>query len=62
MLYITTFTLLLPTILTRFFGGSELSAVQEQKLQQHLRSISIKILAHGETIGAGVLLSKQQRV
>jgi S1-C subfamily serine protease len=62
MLYITTFTLLLPTILARFFGGSELSAVQEQKLQQHLRSISIKILAHGETIGAGVLLSKQQRV
>ncbi len=36
--------------------------MQEQKLQQHLRSISIKILAHGETIGAGVLLTRQQRV
>jgi S1-C subfamily serine protease len=62
MLYITTLTLLLPIILTQSFGLSTLSAIQEQRLQQHLRSISIKILAHGETIGAGVLLAKQQRV
>lgn len=62
MLYITTFTLLLPTILTKFLGGSEVSAIQEQRLQQHLRSISIEILAHGETIGAGVLIAKRQRV
>jgi S1-C subfamily serine protease len=62
MLYITTLTLWLPTILSQIFGVPELSAVQEQKLQQHLRSISIEILAHGETIGAGVTISKQQRV
>ncbi len=62
MLYITTLTLLIPKILTQFFGIPELSAIQAQKLQQHLRSISIKILADGETIGAGVLLTKQQRV
>jgi S1-C subfamily serine protease len=62
MLYITTLTLWLPTILSKTFGMSELSAIQEQKLHQHLRSISIGILAHGETIGAGVILAKQQRV
>ena len=62
MLYITTLTLLIPKILTQFFGVPELSAIQEQKLQQHLRSISIKILAHGETIGAGVLLDEQHRM
>ncbi len=62
MLYITTLTLLLPKILTQSFVVSELGATQEQKLQQHLRSISIKILAHGETIGSGVLLAKQQHV
>ena len=62
MLYITTLTLWLPTILSQILGRSEVSAIQEQKLQQHLRSISISILAHGETIGAGVLIAKQQRV
>jgi S1-C subfamily serine protease len=62
MLYVTTLTLLLPIILTQSFGVSTLSVIEEQRLQQHLRSISIKILAHGETIGAGVLLAKQQRV
>lgn len=49
-------------ILTRFLGRSEVSAANEQRLRQHLRSISIKVLADGETIGAGVLLAKQQRV
>jgi S1-C subfamily serine protease len=62
MFYITTLTLLLPTLLTQSFVVSELGATQEQKLQQHLRSISIKILAHGETIGSGVLLAKQKQV
>ena len=62
MLYITTLTLWLPTILSQKFGMSDLSAIQEQKLQQHLRSISIKILANGQTIGAGVLLVKQQHI
>jgi S1-C subfamily serine protease len=62
MFYITTITLLLPTILTQSFVVSELGVTQERKLQQRLRSISIKILAHGETIGSGVLLAKQNRV
>jgi S1-C subfamily serine protease len=62
MLYITTLTLLLPTILTHSFRVSELGMTQEQKIQKHLRSISIKILAHGETIGSGVLLAQQQQV
>jgi S1-C subfamily serine protease len=62
MLYITTLTLWLPTILSQIFGMSEVSAIQEQKLRQHLRSISIEILADGETLGGGVLIAKQQRV
>jgi S1-C subfamily serine protease len=62
LVYITTLTLLLPTILTQSFIISELGATQEQRLRKHLRSISIKILAHGETIGSGVLLAKQERV
>jgi S1-C subfamily serine protease len=62
MFYITTLTLVLPTILTQSFVVSELGVTQEQRLQRHLRSISIKILAHGETIGSGVILAKQARV
>lgn len=62
MLYITTLTLLLPSILTQSFVVYELGATQEHKLQQHLRSISIKILARGKTIGSGVLLAKQEQV
>jgi S1-C subfamily serine protease len=62
MLYITTLTLLLPTILTQSFVVSELGSTKEQKLQKHLRAISIKILARGETIGSGVLLAKQKQV
>ena len=62
MLYITTLTLAIPTILTRSFVVSELGLTQEQKLRHQLRSISIGILAHGETIGSGVLLAKQQQV
>jgi S1-C subfamily serine protease len=62
LLYITTLTILLPTILTQSFVVTELGSTQEQRLRRHLRSISIKILAHGETIGSGVLLNKQERV
>jgi S1-C subfamily serine protease len=62
MLYITTLTLLLPTLLTQSFVVSEFGIIQEQKLHHQLRAISIKILAHGETIGAGVLLAKQEQV
>jgi S1-C subfamily serine protease len=62
MFYITILTLSLPTILTQSFVISELGVTQEQRLQKHLRLISIKILAHGETIGSGVLLAKQEQV
>jgi S1-C subfamily serine protease len=62
MLYMTTLTLVLPTILTQSFVVSDLGVTQEQKLRQQLRSISIEILARGESIGSGVLLRKQDRV
>ncbi len=62
MLYMTILTIALPQILTQSFVVSELAATQEQKLQHQLRSISIKVLAHGETIGSGVLLHRHQRV
>lgn len=62
MLYITTLTIAIPTILTQSLLLSDLGAAQEQKLQQQLRSISIKVLAHGETIGSGVLLHRQRQI
>ena len=62
MLYVTTLTLILPTILTQSFVVSELGVTQDRRLQQHLRAISIKVLAHGEHIGSGVLLARQQQV
>ena len=62
MLYVTTLTISLPKILTQSFVVSELASTQEQKLQRQLRSISIKVLAHGETIGSGVLLHRHQQV
>jgi hypothetical protein len=63
MLYVTTFTIVLPKILTQSFVVSELGSASEQKLRQQLRAISIKVIAHGETIGSGVLLdsTNQQR-
>lgn len=61
MLYVTTLTIALPKILTQSFVVSELASTQEQKLQR-LRAISIKVLAHGETIGSGVLLHRHQQV
>ena len=62
VLYLTTLTIALPTILTQSFVVSDLAATQEQKLQHQLRSISIKVLAHGETIGSGVLLHRHRQV
>jgi S1-C subfamily serine protease len=56
MLYVTTLSIALPTILSQSWLVPDLAATQEQKLHTHLRSISIKILAHGQTIGSGVLL------
>lgn len=62
VLYLTILTLSLPTILTQSFVVSDLAATQERKLQHQLRAISIKILAHGEPIGSGVLLHRHQQV
>ncbi len=62
MLYMTTLTLVLPTILTQSFVVSDLGITQDRKLQQQLRAISIEVLARGESIGSGVLLSKQQHI
>ena len=62
MLYVTTLTLMLPTILTQSFVVSDLGMNQDRRLQQHLRAISIKVLAHGESVGTGVLLARQQQV
>jgi S1-C subfamily serine protease len=62
MLYITILTLGLPKILTQSFVVSELGATPEQKIRRHLRAISIKVLAHGERVGSGVLLERHDRV
>ncbi len=40
----------------------DLSVDRAQKLRQQIRSISIKIMANGESIGSGVLLGKQDRI
>jgi S1-C subfamily serine protease len=62
MSYITILTILMPTLLTQSFVVSQFGASQEQRLHQQLRSISIKVLARGESIGSGVLLVRQQQV
>jgi S1-C subfamily serine protease len=62
MLYVTILTLGLPKILTQSFVVSELGVTPEQKIRRHLRAISIKVLAHGESVGSGVLLERQDRV
>lgn len=62
MSYITILTILIPSLLTQSFVVSHFGANQEYRLQQQLRSISIKVLARGESIGSGVLLVRQQQV
>jgi S1-C subfamily serine protease len=62
MSYITILTILLPSLLTQSFVVSQFGASQEQRLQQQLRSISIKVLARGESIGSGVLLVRKHQV
>jgi S1-C subfamily serine protease len=62
MLYVTILTLGLPKILTQSFVVSELGVTPEQKIRRHLRAISIKVLAHGESVGSGVLLERHDRV
>ena len=62
MSYITILTISIPNLLTQSFVVSQFGANQEYRLQQQLRSISIKVLARGESIGSGVLLVRQQHV
>ena len=52
----------LPGLLTQPQIVKESSEQQQQRLRQQLRSISMRILANGESIGTGVLLDKQDRV
>jgi S1-C subfamily serine protease len=52
----------LPGLLTQPQMVKESSEQQQQRLRQQMRSISIRILANGESIGTGVLLDKQERV
>lgn len=53
---------MLPGLLTQPQMVKESSEQQQQRLRQQIRSISIRILANGESIGTGVLLDKQERV
>jgi serine protease DegQ len=51
----------LPGLLTQPQPAKESSEQQQQRLRQQIRSISIRILANGESIGSGVLIDKQER-
>ncbi len=62
MLLITILTISLPGLLKQLAGGSELSAEQIAKLQEKIRSTSIKVLAHGQTIGSGILFGRLDNV
>jgi S1-C subfamily serine protease len=62
IIFATTLTLGLPALLTKITVIPDLSAVPEQKLREQIRSISIKVLAHGKTIGSGVIFGRRDRV
>lgn len=55
---LTMMTLVLPSVLTSP-QAPELGIDRQQQLRQQLRSISVKIIANGESIGSGVLIDKQ---
>jgi serine protease DegQ len=50
-----------PGLLTQPQTTKESIEQQQQRLRQQMRSISIRILANGESIGSGVLIDKQDR-
>ncbi len=54
--------LVLPRILTPSAQAPELTLDRQQALRQQLRSISVKIMANGESIGSGVTLARQADV
>lgn len=62
MFCVTILTLALPGILNQSSKVSELGVPGAEKLQQQIRSISIKVLAHGQTIGSGILLDRADGV
>jgi S1-C subfamily serine protease len=62
ILCVTTLTIALPGLLIQPTVVADLGAMQEHKIQAQIRSISIKVLARGMTIGSGVLLDRQDRV
>jgi S1-C subfamily serine protease len=53
---------ILPGLFSKPLMVPESTEQQQQRLRQQIRSISIKIMANGESIGSGVLLTKQERV
>lgn len=62
MFLITVLTLALPKLLIPSARIAELGEQKRQTLQQQIRSISIKVLAHGKTIGSGILFTKRNTV
>jgi S1-C subfamily serine protease len=62
ILCVTTLTIALPGLLIQPTVVADLGAMQEYKIQKQIRSISIKVLARGITIGSGVLLERQDQV
>lgn len=62
LLCVTSLTLILPGLLTQPRMVPELGVDRQQRLRQQIRSLSIKIMANGESIGSGVLLDRQDGV
>jgi S1-C subfamily serine protease len=61
MLFVTALSISLPKILTQSFAVSEAGTTTTKKIEQGLRSISIQVLAHGESIGSGVLVNTSKQ-
>ena len=62
MCLITILTLALPKLLIPSISIAELGARERQTIQQKIRSISIKVIAHSKTIGSGILFAKQGNI
>jgi S1-C subfamily serine protease len=54
-------TLAMPIVVDRDLVAPELSEQQEEKLQQQIRTIGVKVIAHGESVGSGILLDRRDR-
>jgi S1-C subfamily serine protease len=61
-LYMMVTTLAVPTVFRSEFNSTELSEQQEETLQQQIRSIGVKVLARGESLGSGILLDRSNGV